>query len=355
MLNHPDLQHIMHLFNARIVGGAVRNIMLNLPYDDIDLATPLRVEQMIAICDEHRVRYVPSGLKHGTITVLKRGVGYEITTLRKDVQTDGRHAIVEFTDDWHIDAERRDFTINALYMDAQGVVYDYFDGQTDLQKGIVRFIGDAHTRIREDYLRIMRFFRFYARFGNVIDERGLQACYDLQHGLTIISKERIYTELKKTVSAVKANEALLYLKPILQHINYPICTRKLPALCDPLLAFALFTGDWRDKKLSKQELRFIHDMRSMTLNSKEDWLSAKYHYDDHWLRSKLTYDTIVRGIDPMTVQTYLQSYKSVIFPISGRDLLHKYQGEALAAELRRLKRIWFTHDMTLEKDELLAL
>jgi poly(A) polymerase len=146
---------------ARVVGGAVRDALLGRKVGDIDLAATLPPEKTSALLAEAGIKVAPTGIEHGTVTAVIDGKGYEITTLRRDVETDGRRAKVAFTDDWQSDAARRDFTINALYADAGGAIYDYFGGREDLARGHVRFIGDARSRIREDVLRILRFFRFY--------------------------------------------------------------------------------------------------------------------------------------------------------------------------------------------------
>src|SRR4051794_5680418 len=150
---------------ARVVGGAVRDALLGRAVADIDLATPRSPEQTTEALRTAGIRVVPTGLAHGTVTAVADGRGFEITTLRRDVETDGRHAVVAFTADWEADARRRDFTINALSMDRDGNVYDYAGGIADLRAGLVCFVGDAATRVAEDYLRILRFFRFQSRYG----------------------------------------------------------------------------------------------------------------------------------------------------------------------------------------------
>jgi poly(A) polymerase len=183
--------------NARYVGGAVRDTLLSLPVKDIDIATLLRPEAVIEACAEAGIRTVPTGIEHGTVTALLAGGPVEITTLRHDVSTDGRRATVAFADDWREDAARRDFTINALYVDpASGAISDYFGGLDDLAARRVRFIGDARQRIREDHLRILRYFRFQARFGGYpADEVAESACADLAATLKGLRRERIGMEL----------------------------------------------------------------------------------------------------------------------------------------------------------------
>ena len=183
--------------NARYVGGAVRDTLLGLPVKDIDMATVLAPEAVIARLDAAQIRSVATGLAHGTVTAVLDGGPVEITTLRHDVSTDGRRATVAFATDWREDAARRDFTINALYADPEtGVISDWFGGLADLAARRVRFIGDARQRIREDHLRILRYFRFQARFGSQpADPEAEESCQELAASLKGLSRERIAMEL----------------------------------------------------------------------------------------------------------------------------------------------------------------
>jgi poly(A) polymerase len=185
-----------------IVGGAVRDSLLGLDVADIDLATPLTPEEVGKRLEAVGIKAVPTGIDHGTITAVAHGQTVEITTLRRDVSTDGRRATVAFSTDWQEDAARRDFTINALYADPySGEIFDYFGGLTDLEAGIVRFIGDAGTRIAEDHLRILRFFRFHARFGRgQPDSAAIAACATAANSLMALSRERIADELMKLLA-----------------------------------------------------------------------------------------------------------------------------------------------------------
>nr|WP_236694553.1 CCA tRNA nucleotidyltransferase [Sphingomonas sp. Leaf343] len=187
---------------ARYVGGVVRDTLLGIDAADIDIATSHAPEEVLRRLKEAGIKAVPTGLAHGTVTAILAGQPIEVTTLRRDVATDGRHALVAFTDDWREDADRRDFTMNALYADpATGMVYDYHDGLADLAAGRVRFIGDPLRRIAEDHLRILRFFRFHARFGDAIDADGLAACAARANDLMALSRERIAAEMLKLLVA----------------------------------------------------------------------------------------------------------------------------------------------------------
>ena len=190
---------------ARFVGGAVRDELLGIPVADVDIATRLPPGDVVDLLRRAGIKAVPTGIAHGTITAVVDGRPIEVTTLRRDVSTDGRHAVVAFTDDWREDAARRDFTMNALYADpATGEVVDYFGGLRDLATRTVRFIGDPSQRIAEDHLRILRFFRFMARFGDAPDAAGLAACAARANDLMALSRERIRDELLKLLVAKDA-------------------------------------------------------------------------------------------------------------------------------------------------------
>ena len=211
---------------TRFVGGAVRDTLLGGMVSDIDLATRRAPEDVVSLLQRARIKAVPTGLAHGTITAVLAEGPVEVTTLRRDLSTDGRHAVVAFTDDWRADAARRDFTINALYADpVTGEVFDYFGGIDDLAAGRVRFIGDPLQRIAEDHLRILRFFRFHARFGDVPDADGLAACTARANDLMALSRERIAAELLKLLvarGAVATLELMLaqgILAPVLPEIT----------------------------------------------------------------------------------------------------------------------------------------
>ena len=194
---------------ARFVGGAVRNALLGEAVGDIDIATPLVPDEVMQRLQAARLGAVPTGIAHGTITAVSGGKPFEITTLRRDVETFGRRAVVAYTTNWAEDAARRDFTINALYADQDGVVFDYFDGLADLAARRVRFVGDATTRIREDYLRILRLFRFHAWYGRgELDEEALAAATAEKAGLKLLSGERVQKELLRLLEAQDPSPAL---------------------------------------------------------------------------------------------------------------------------------------------------
>ena len=212
----------------RIVGGAVRDSLLGLAVTDVDLATILLPETVIARLEAVRIKAVPTGLSHGTVTAVVDGKNYEITTLRRDVATDGRRATVSFATDWREDAARRDFTINALYADPEsGEIFDYFGGLEDLRNHTVRFIGDASQRIAEDHLRILRYFRFLARFGDgVVDAQAITACASAANSLLALSRERIASELLKLLGLPDPRRAVVLM------VEHSIFASFLPELAD---------------------------------------------------------------------------------------------------------------------------
>ncbi|HEY5338846.1 MAG TPA: CCA tRNA nucleotidyltransferase [Rhizomicrobium sp.] len=190
------------LGEARFVGGVVRNALLGKPVDDIDIATPLAPDDVTKRLNTAHIKAVPTGIEHGTVTAVSGGKPFEVTTLRRDVATDGRRAVVAFTKDWAKDAQRRDFTMNALYASADGEVFDSVGGIADLEAGRVRFVGDPTTRIKEDFLRILRLFRFHAWYGKgELDDAALKAAAAQKTGLAQLSGERIQKEMLKLLSA----------------------------------------------------------------------------------------------------------------------------------------------------------
>jgi poly(A) polymerase len=196
-LNEPQTRTVMQaLGNARFVGGVVRNALLGAGVTDIDIAVPVPPEKTIALLEAANIKAIPTGFEHGTVTAVLGNRVFEVTSLRRDIQTDGRHAIVSYTSEWDEDAARRDFTINALYAAPDGEIFDYVGGLQDLVAGRVRFVGDAQDRIREDYLRILRLFRFHAWYGRGdMDAQALRAAADARAGLQQLSGERIAREL----------------------------------------------------------------------------------------------------------------------------------------------------------------
>lgn len=214
----PALQRVLALLNAdggegRVAGGAVRNSLMGMPAGDVDIATTLVPTEVIDRAKAAKIKAVPTGIEHGTVTLVLDGTPFEVTTLRRDIETDGRRAQVAFGTDWQEDAERRDLTINALYATIEGEVIDLVNGLADIETKTVRFIGDAGQRIAEDHLRILRFFRFFAYYGGGRpDADGLRACARAKGKLASLSAERVWSETKKLLAAPDPFRALLWMR-----------------------------------------------------------------------------------------------------------------------------------------------
>jgi poly(A) polymerase len=227
--------------NIRWVGGAVRDGLLGVPVNDVDCATTLMPAEVIAQCGRAGIRTVPTGIDHGTVTAILKDGPVEVTTLRRDVATDGRRATIAFAQDWHEDAARRDFTINALYAHPETLeIADFFGGLDDLRNGRVRFIGDARQRIAEDHLRILRYYRFQTRFGADLDAEAEDACADLAHTLKGLSRERIAAELLHLLALPDPHATLARMRErgVLGVILPEACAAQLAALARLIAAEA---------------------------------------------------------------------------------------------------------------------
>ena len=207
-------------FKARLAGGCVRDRVMGQPAKDIDIATDAKPDEVSLIFKQKNFRTVPTGIDHGTITIIGKFGAYEVTTLRRDVVTDGRHAKVVFGESFQEDALRRDFTMNAMFQDREGQIYDYFLGRKHIEEGVLKFVGDAKKRIKEDYLRILRLYRFWARFNLKPDRQALEAIEELGAGLRQISQERITSELLGTFKAANPEDACrdMFRNQIMLHV-----------------------------------------------------------------------------------------------------------------------------------------
>ena len=370
MINVPGLEKLWDaLPEARIVGGAVRDTLAGRPLADVDLASPLTPDEAAARLAAHGVKTFPTGLSHGTITAVIAGKGFEITTLRRDISADGRHAQVAFTDDWEEDAARRDFTINAMSMARDGTVFDYFGGKPDLAAGIVRFVGEAGTRISEDYLRILRFFRFYARYAKgAPDKAAITAITALRDGILRLSAERVWNELKSILhapdprAAVDLMQSTGVLALVIPENAAPeklasLIARGAPA--DPLLrTAALLTGNpaafAARLKLSTEEseiLRAYAQPNALTPAA-----------DDAALRRALA-DTATETLIARTwlaqtgeadwddLRTRLAATPRPVFPLQGRDLtaMGIAPGPMVGEILLAVRRWWLDGGCTANK------
>ena len=377
-LKEPSLQRVFALVagaggEARVAGGAVRNALLGEPIGDIDIATTLAPQDIMTAFKAVGLSVHPTGIEHGTVTAVIDHKPYEITTLRRDVQTDGRHAVVAFTDNWKEDALRRDFTINALYCDGLGKIHDYVDGYGDIRRKRIIFVGTPAARIKEDNLRILRFFRFLAAYEKMTpDSASLAACVRLKKGLLGLSAERIAREMFKllvgpnAVPALKLMAKHKVLKNILAHSDDFRVIQRLPP--DPLLrAFALakkpegLREAWR---LSNNQARRIDALLQGTV------LTPKLRENE---QRKLLYamspeawrDSVhlawARSRAPLTdrawkrLLTLPSRWTAPGFPVTGHDLidLGRPSGPDLGRELKRLEDYWIASDFKSTKEELL--
>ena len=353
---------------ARIVGGAVRDTLAERPFVDIDLASPLPPETVMQRLTGAGIKVVPTGVAHGTVTAVAGGRGIEITTLRRDVETDGRHAVVAFTDDWREDAARRDFTINAMSMTRDGAVFDYFGGRDDLRTGRLRFVGDPAERVAEDYLRVLRFFRFFARYGGTEPDEATQAALrDAVPRLATLSAERVWQELNRILSAPDpvASVALMDRLGVLTSV-VPEGTN-VSALAtlvvrgssaDPLLRMAaLLTGDplafATRLKLSLAERDRLEALRAAPLARPGD--------DDAAVRRLLadtpadvlmdkTWLTGGNGTEWDSLRDRLRSSPPPIFPLEGQDILDfgATQGPRVGEVLRAVRAWWLDGGCTAD-------
>ncbi len=372
---------------GRVVGGAVRNTLLGRPVTDIDIATPAVPEDVMAAARAAGLGVVPTGLKHGTVTVISDGVPHEVTTLRHDLETDGRHAVVAFSADWTEDAARRDFTINALYCDRRGEVFDPLGGYDDLRDRRVRFIGDADARIREDYLRILRFFRFSAEYAlGSFDAAGLQAAGRLREGLRGLSSERVRAELVKMLVAPRASEAVHtmvahgFLSPLLGLAVYPslmqraiqteIDTRSSP---NPMFRLGLLAvsvaenAHWLAKHLrlsgdERDDLLAVAAGRSGPGASDPPGARAQiYRRGERWHRLQMLSAAARAPADQarhiLQLVEATAAWQVPAMPVSGRDLISLgfASGPEMGEAIRYMEASWIASDFTAEKAALIRL
>jgi len=342
-------------YELRIVGGAVRDLALDKTPKDIDLATDATPDEMMEILDKSGIRHIPSGLEHGTITAILDNEPFEITTLRADKETDGRHAEVEFVKSWEEDAKRRDLTYNAMSMDMEGNVFDYFGGMDDLQDKVSKFVGDPEERITEDYLRILRYFRFQGRLSTPTwDKDTLKAISSNSEGLKKISAERVWQEMGKVLSGNNVANILDYMAKTGVSKVIGLSTNDLNKVKDngnSIVALAQ-TGNtidiakrWKLSKVQATMLDFLVKNKNNTLDQKK------------------VEDMIADGVDKELISALatLQGKEVNIdaevpnFPITGADLIAKGMkpGPEIGAKLGQLKQKWKDSNFKSTKDELL--
>ncbi|MEE4347025.1 MAG: CCA tRNA nucleotidyltransferase [Paracoccaceae bacterium] len=357
-------------YKALFVGGCVRNAIIGAPVTDIDIATDARPEVVMELAKDAGLRPVPTGIDHGTVTVIAGGIPHEVTTFRRDVETDGRRAVVAFSNRVEDDARRRDFTMNALYADALGTVFDPLDGLQDLMARRVRFIEDAASRISEDYLRILRFFRFHAWYGDEaegLDPQALAAIAAATEGLAQLSRERVGAEMRKLLSAPDPAPSVAAMRAC------GVLTRILPGADDralaPLVHLEAEAGiapDWLTRlsaltgpdaaarlRLSRSEevrLCLLRDGIGSMRGAAE--LGFCHGYDDACAVLLLRAAMIGTFFDPAVLEEARKGAQAE-FPVRAADLMPVFSGPALGRELERLKTLWIASGFTLTREDLL--
>ena len=384
--------HIVKLFEAveehggtlRFVGGAVRDTLAGLSGFDLDLATDLSPDELVEACMDFRLKTMPIGLKSDTTGVVIDNQILEVASLKRHVLLDSGRTEEVFTDDWSADAAERDLTINAVYADLRGNVFDYYNGIDDLEHGIVRFIGSAESQIKKDYLRIMRFFRFYSKFAKTpMDKEALEACIKLKDGLRSVAIERVRDELFKllvtpnvteTLRIIFDNDILGYFLPPSQHLDalwrltkivadaqyQGNFLRRLFVLYQPNVSEAEnIAGVLRFTK--KQKETFVKwakiNLDAERMISPQERLKYVYRYGKQWLIDKILLEIAIRNLHINRLGEVLREIENAvvpIFPLRGRDVAAKINdGAQIGRALAKLEQRWIDSDFTLTRDELL--
>jgi poly(A) polymerase len=377
---------------TRLVGGAVRDLALGLPSDDFDLATTARPEVTMKRARAAGFSVAPTGLKHGTVTIVVDGLPIETTTLREDIETDGRHAKVQFGRDFTQDARRRDFTINALSLGRDGIVHDYTGGLADLAARRVRFIGDANARIREDFLRILRFFRFSARYGEgALDAEGFRAAVQERDGLMRLSRERVRAELIKLLKAPRAGDIVAQcceaglIGPLISGAPDPARLKRMIAVeaarasaPDPLLRLAaLSVTIVEDAERARERLRLSngeHDRLATAAHALEGLHGLRTPPSLGGLRALLLEARRNAAQDSLTLahvdsgaapddSAFASAYRFVsdtpepTLPFTGADIIARgvQQGQGVGAMLKILQALWIRAGFPREPEQLARL
>ena len=355
-------------FQIRLVGGAVRDFLRGQTPKDLDFCTDATPAEMQAIAKKHGVTFVPTGIQHGTATLVINHEPFEVTTLRIDTDTDGRHAEVEFTRSFELDAERRDLTINAMSMDFEGNIFDYFGGQEDLEANRVRFVGNAEQRIREDYLRILRFFRFAARFDAQMDSQTLQTIEQMREGLDQISRERVWLEMAKLFAPnshgrIPVFRTMLALG-VAQQVGLPwIQAGELEFAESPESAVALFfKGDgaaarafcnsWKMSSDETAKIVWIADNSLVTsMEQIENWINEGK--DRQWVFEVARHAFWSHEVNRFS--DHARSFPVTVFPVKGQDLLDSGMkpGREVGQRLTAMREAWVKSRFTLTREQLL--
>lgn len=394
---NDNAKHIIKILNdfsksseARFVGGCVRDFIhkkaeIDFYKTDIDIATNLTPDKVTEALEANKIRVIPTGIEFGTVTAVYQQKNYEITTLRSDISTDGRHAKVSFTTDWLEDAKRRDFTFNALYMDIGEQITDFFDGKADLQNGVVRFIGNPQERITEDFLRILRLFRFHAYFGKGdILPNQLENCKNLKHGLDKISGERIRTEMLKLLLSPNCHNAInaMVASEILPQITQlEINNFKIDNISkaieinegqnNPITILISILGDEVSEaqienimerwKFSNKEKSFIYRLQeALQINHEDDYqvrksvrINGKEEFFEYVI---LNYAKgIISKSKALQLISFAQNFATPDFPVKSADLFEMgiKQGNLFGKYLRKAEEIWERSNYSLDKMQII--
>jgi poly(A) polymerase len=376
-MTSEEVVKLYHILNddeqaALFVGGCVRNLLLGAPVKDVDLACIYTPDEVIKKLEENAIKAIPTGLDHGTITAVINDKAFEITTLRKDIKTDGRRAVVGFTKDWVEDAKRRDFTMNTLLCDLKGNIYDPLEtGIKDLKNREVIFVGDASKRIAEDVLRILRYFRFYAYYGgNEADKSALKACSELAHLIKDLSKERVSDEFFKIIMAENAKEilSLMFSNNVLTDLPAASYNKEL-LINEHLLETRLLIISGLNEGavehlskffiLSKKQKKRIDNILKAYL-SLDDLMEGSvkklfyYYGKEDGMQALYLYSSLKKeGLN--IALSIFKDWEIPVFPVSGEDLLKKgfKQDKGLGEILKKLELWWVDNEFSANKEALL--
>jgi tRNA nucleotidyltransferase/poly(A) polymerase len=381
----------IHSFSSdseiRFVGGCVRKIINKEKVDDLDLAVNLKPNDVCDALKSKKIKYFESGIEHGTITALVNNIKFEITSLRKDVDTDGRHALVEFSTNWKEDASRRDFTINSIYADIEGSLFDPFDGKKDLENGKVKFIGNAETRIKEDYLRVLRYIRFFLNYSkNRHDPKIIKIIKKNLSGLSNISSERLLDEFYKLLRSngflklIKDKDSLEIINLIFPQFKNIFLFNKLNSFAkknffkvDYIFLLSLMVIDGTDNvdyflykfnisKKDKKRLLFLNNFFSQKINNKtftEKNLNKILYFNDREALLDVIYFKIFKSnkVDINLIQL-IENFKDKeipVMPLNTNILMERYnipEGKELGLKLKTLEKIWINNDFQISDKEV---
>ena len=385
-----DIKKIFNLLDkkneeTRFIGGCVRDLIIKKKSNyDIDLATTILPSLVLKILKKKKIKVITSGITHGTVIAISNRKKIEITTLRKDIKTDGRHAVVRFTKDWIIDSHRRDLTINALSCDFKGKLYDYHNGLKDLKDGNIKFIGDSEERIKEDYLRMLRFFRFYGTYGKKkISKHEIKIFKKLSSNLKKLSSERVYSEFKKILLSnnlyevlrlMKETKLLKYiifenndlkriknLEKISQNLYLTDFTTILAILIKEKNMLKIFNNlNLSNDEKKKTKKLIVIQKRFNFKNIESNIIKYIYEHGHELAKNLLIYDFVKSPRESkikkyLKIFSFIKKYKLPKFPITGKDIIKKgiKSGPVVGKILRSLEEWWFDNKAKPSRDECL--